>query len=199
MMTVNSEPLPMQPEMFTTLGEILIFWSRIEGTIDQNIVTMRQWPIVKKLASVLPHTFSKKLELWRRSVRTLYSGIIEYQEYADEFVEGAKTVSKVRNHIIHGTWSLDVNERDEFLVMNYRTVKGVERYETMWVGQRLLNDLLDDVKMLDSRIMGFVVTEIWHAHAGLLKTVPSSSPDHQAPQNPATPETPQDPPPPSQE
>jgi hypothetical protein len=200
MMVVNSEPLPMQPEMFTTLGEILVFWSRIEGAIDQDTVTMRQWPIVAQLAAVLPHTFNKKLELWRRSVRTLYRSIDEYQLFADDFMDAVQKVSKVRNHIIHGTWGLDTNERGEFIVMNYRTVKGVERYENLWVGQQLLNDLLSDVKMLDGRIMGFIVTKMWHAHAGLLEARPSPSPDHQVQQqSPATHETPQEPPPSSEE
>lgn len=188
----------MQPEMFTALGEILIFWSRIESALDQDLRTMRQWPIVSDLADHVPHTFHKKLELWRRSVRTLYPKVFEYQEHADEFTRGAKMVAKVRNHIIHGTWGLNPNEKGQFNVSNYRTVKGEERYDQMWVGQDLLNGLLGDVKTLDGLIMGFIVTKMWHGHLGLLKADGAPSRDHRAHPTPATHETPQERPEPSQ-
>ena len=83
--------------------------------------------------------------------------ILEYQDFADDFVKAVEKVAKVRNHIIHGSWSLGVNA------------------------------LLDDVKMLDGRIMSFVVTKMWHAHAGLLQAQPASPPHHQAHSTPATP------------
>lgn len=187
----------MQPQMFTTLGEVVIHWSRIESGIDQEISTMRQYPIVRKLAGVVPHTFGKKLELWRRSVRTLYPTIEAYQSYADAFDEAAKKVAKFRNHLIHGTWTLSENDEGEFLVTNYRSVRGVARHDTLWVGQEVLDNLLHDVRNLSAWITGFTVTKMLHAHEGLLRAQPASSPDHPVHPSPATPETPQDQPPPS--
>ncbi|HUE80017.1 MAG TPA: hypothetical protein VMN38_10350 [Sphingomicrobium sp.] len=199
MFTVTSNPLPMQPQMFTTLGEIVVHWSRIESALDQEISTMRRYALVRKLADVVPHTFSKKLELWRRSVRALYPSINTYQQYADAFVEAVKKVAKFRNHLIHGTWSLNENEKGEFLVMNYRSVRGEERHDTLWVGQEVLDNLLADVQNLSAVITGFVVTKMIHAHEGLLRAQSASSPDHQAQPNPATPEIPKPPPESSEE
>lgn len=90
MLQVASDPLPMKPQMFTTLGEAIIHWSRVETTLDDEIADMRKWGIVKRLAKVVPHTFGKKVELFRRSVRTLYPTIEAYQKYADAFVEAAE-------------------------------------------------------------------------------------------------------------
>ena len=184
----------MQPEMFSALGEAVIFWSRIESTIEQDLITMRQYPIARNLAKVVPHTFAKRLELWRRSVRALYSSIETYQKYADAFEVGVKKVAKIRNHMIHGTWSLEANEKGEFLVSNYRSVRGQERHDTLWVGQKNLDDLLTDVRNLDAWIVGFTVSKMLHAHHGLLRLGPSPSPDHPAPPNPASPEIPDSPP-----
>jgi hypothetical protein len=188
MFQITSDPLPMNPQMFTTLGEAIIHWSRIESTLDDEISDMRKWGIVRKLAKVVPHSFSKKLELWRRSVRALYPTIEAYQQYADAFVEGAKKVAQIRNHFIHGTWTLSENEKGEYLVSNYRSVRGEERHDTFWVGQNDLDALLSDVKMLSSVIIGFKVSKMIHAHGGLLRATPSPSPDHQAHSSPATPE-----------
>lgn len=194
MFTITSDPLPMQPEMFTALGEAVIHWSRIESTLDDEIEEMRKWGIVRKLAKHVPHTFSKKLELWRRSVRTLYRSIDEYQSYADEVELQIKKVAKIRNHLIHGLWTLAENENGEFLVSNYRSVGGIERHDTLWVGQKELDDLLHDVKVLSGALMGFKVTKMIHGGQGLLRATPPPSPDHQARSIPATDETPQPPP-----
>ena len=194
MFTVASDELPMQPEMFATIGEIVVHWSRVENALDDEITAMRRYPIVNRLADAPPHTFGKKLELWRRSVRTLYPKITEYQSYADGFNEAVKKVVKVRNHIIHGQWSLSENDDGEFLVMNYRTVKGIERTDTLWVGQKVLNDLLSDVEMLAGSIMGFTITKMVHAHEGLLQADPQPSSDHPAHPTPASPDTQQEPP-----
>ena len=181
----------MQPEMFTTLGEIVIHWSRVESSIDQEIFTMRhQWEIVRKLTDVLPHAFSPKLKLWRDSVRTLYPTIEDYQLFADAFVERVKNAARIRNHLIHGMWSLPENEVGEFHIVSYH--KG--RVAALWVGQPLLDDLLEEVKNLVGLILGFTITKMMHAHTGQLAARPSSTPDHHTHPSPATPEKPQEPP-----
>ena len=194
MFNVTSDPLPMNPQMFTTLGEAIIHWSRIESTIDEEIADMRKWGIVRRLSKVVPHTFSKKVELWRRSVRTLYPLIEAYQQTADGFDEAVTKVAKLRNHLIHGTWTLSENDRGEYLVSNYRSVRGEERHDTMWVGQEALDALLHDVKMLSGVILGFKTSKMLHGHQGLLQATSSPSPTHQAHSIAASPNTPQAPP-----
>ena len=141
---------------------------------------MRQWPIVRGLSKTVPHTFSERLALWRRSVRTLYPEVELYQQQADAFVDGVGKVAKVRNHLIHGTWSLGENENGEFLVVNYRSVRGVDRIDSLWVGKEILDNLLADVRMLSGVIVGFTVTKMIHAHNGLLRATPAPSHDHDA-------------------
>jgi hypothetical protein len=166
---VTSEPLPMQPEMFEALGQIVVLWSRIENAVVQDLHDMRKWPIAEDIAEEIPRTFDKKLELWRKSVRALYPKVVAYQGLANQFSSGAKDVAGIRNHLIHGTWALEADENEEFKVTNIRRVKGDDRIETLWVGTEKVQALLNDVLKLDSWIMGFIVTKMLHAHAGLLQ------------------------------
>lgn len=195
MLTIASDPLPMQPEMFRTIGEIVVHWSRVENALESEITAMRRYPIVKKLAETMPHTFGKKFELWRRSVRTLYPKITEYQSFADGISDAVKIVVKFRNHIIHGQWTSNENEKGEFLVMNHRIVRGAERMDTLWVGQTVLDNLLCDVQTIAGGIAGFTISKMVHAHEGLLEAAPSPSIDHPGRPTPAIPEKQQEPPP----
>src|SRR5207248_1539974 len=99
MLGITSDPLPMPPEMFTVLGEIVILWSRIETSIDTDLGTMKQWPVVKQMVPNRLRAFSKKLEFWRRAVRTLYPKVAVYQAHAAEFERVASMIAPLRNHL----------------------------------------------------------------------------------------------------
>lgn len=174
MFKVDSDPLPMHSDMFKTIGEIVVFWSRIENSIESDARAMMRYPIVGKLGSAVPHPFKQRLDFWRRCVRTLYPSIETYQSYADGFIEAVEKVAKVRNHIIHGTWTIEPNEHGQYLVVNYRKVRGNEVTDTLLVSQPLLDDLLTDCRTLDAHITGFIVTKMVHAHHGILKLLPPS-------------------------
>jgi hypothetical protein len=199
LLTVKSDPLPMDADIFNLVGQIVVHWSRIESQIDQDIYGLRQYPIVRALAEEIPHTFKKKLELWRRSIRTLYPKIKLYQDEADAFRDGVKKIAQYRNHIIHGTWTLSANSEGDFMVSNYREVRGQGRHDELWVGRKLLEALVRDVETLSDVIMSFNVSRMLHGHHGLLQADREPSPDHQAHSTPANPETPPAPPESSQE
>jgi len=166
---VTSDPLPMPPEMFAALGEIIVLWSRIESSIDADISTMMQFPVVRKLAKKAPRTFTQKLDLWRRCVRTLYPKIDAYQSYADSFDEAARKVAKVRNHVIHGSWGLQADESGGFMVTNIVALQHVERSDVIVVSIGFLHVLLNDMRTLDNHIISFICSKMWHAHQGWLK------------------------------
>ena len=71
MVGVRSSPLPMSPDLFALLGQVVVQWSRVETNIVYDTSVMMRYPIVQKLTSEAPCAFNKKLELWRRSVRTV--------------------------------------------------------------------------------------------------------------------------------
>ena len=192
MFHVTSEPLPMDSQLFRTIGEIVVIWSRIENGIAQDTQDMMKYPVARKLSETIPHAFNKRLELWRRCVRTLYRSIDTYQSYADGFADAVRKIARMRNHIIHGTWAIEPNEQGEHMVMNYRP--NIDKTDSLWVSQKVLDDLLADVQMLDSVIMGFITTKMIHGHDGLLQLTPAPSLDHPAHPSPATFETPEPPP-----
>lgn len=174
----------MHPAMFATIGEIVVFWSRIENSLDSDIRAMFQYRIVQSLADNMPHAFKKKLKLWRRCVRKLYPRIATYQAYADSFADAARKVSNIRNHIIHGTWNLEPDETGAYSVTNWKPVAdGIEEGETFLVSQTLLNNLLTDVQKLDARITGFIASRMVHAQQGLLRADPAPPPENPAPQS----------------
>lgn len=71
MFTLTSNPLPMPPEMFSMLGEIIILWCRVEASIQMDTSTMMQWPIVRGLASEAPYSFKKAGAVAPRDTDTL--------------------------------------------------------------------------------------------------------------------------------
>jgi hypothetical protein len=172
--------MPMPPEMFTVLGEIVVLWSRIETSLDNDIGIMMQGPIVCEGVKEHPRAFGKKLSLWRRSVRRLYPKIDYYQDQANEFERVARIVARYRNHVIHGSWSLQPKEDGAFTVTRYEhrvggTIDGINKLE---VDLGFLKALLDDMRKLDNQIMSLVVTKLMHAHLGLLKAERRPSPQH---------------------
>lgn len=167
---LTSDPLPMPPEMFTMIGEIVVLWSRIESSIDSDISSMMQFAVVQKLAKKAPRTFTQRIELWRRSVRTLYPKIEAYQRNADAFETAVRQVAKLRNHLIHGSWALQPDDDDSFLVLNMVALRTVEQSDVIQVSIPFLQALLDDMRKLDNHIMSFICSKMWHAHQGWLKT-----------------------------
>lgn len=87
----------------------------------------------------------------------------------------------MRNHLIHGLWTLSENENGEFLVENFRSVRGEERLDSMWVGQKELDALLHDVRNLSAWIVGFKVSKMLHASQGLLQASSSQQLDSHQP------------------
>jgi hypothetical protein len=179
MLGITSEPLPMPEEMFTIIGEVVVLWSRVEAHIDQDITWMAQWPIVQALFTERPRGFAQKLDLWRKATRALYPTINVYQSYADEFKRAAKIVAKVRNHVIHGSWSLEPNDDGSFVVYNIKSHVLTAQIEPLEVSLGFLRCLINDVRNLDNYITGFVVSKMLHVHQGLLKADYGPSPEHQ--------------------
>jgi hypothetical protein len=182
MLGINSAPLPMPPEMFTIIGEIVVLWSRVETSIEADTSIMMQYPNIRRLATTAPHGFAKKLELWRRCVRTLYPTVTLYQNHASAFAAAAKKVAKVRNHLIHGSWDLNPKEDGSFRVQSMRALYRIERLQELSFSVEFVTALLDDIRTLDSLITGFIATKMWHAHLGLLQTHREPSPNEQAAQ-----------------
>ena len=176
MLGITSDPLPMPLEMFTVIGEIVILWSRIETSIDTDLETMKQWPVVAQMVPNGVRGFSKKLEHWRRAVKTLYPKVEVYQGHAAEFERAAKMVAKLRNHLIHGTWSMEATECGGFVVTNVRRDKGGDKFEQFEITMEVLLALLDDMRSLDNYIVGFIGSRMLHAHLGLLKADHEPSP-----------------------
>ena len=174
MLEIVSDPLPMPSEMFTMLGEIVVLWSRIEASIDSDIQTMMYWPVVRQLVQRLwpkgrPTAFSKKLMLWRRCIATLYPKVEVYQAQASEFKRVATITAKLRNHIIHGSWSLQPTENGGFDVWSIRPIFQTANADRIEVTSELLAALLNDMRTLDNYIVSFVSSRMWHQHIGLLK------------------------------
>ena len=190
MFGLTSDPMPIPPEMLTMLGEIVVLWSRIESSIDQDTTDMMHWPIVAELVKKFrsdgkrPTAFSKKLVLWRRCVRTLYPKIGAYQGTASEFECAAKLVSALRNHIIHGSWSLKPTENGGFDVWSMRPIMHTAHMQKIEVTPKLLTALLNDMRNLDNFIISFIASKMFHAHIGLLKVDHGSSPEDQDHPNP---------------
>lgn len=177
----------MPPEMFTIIGEIVGLWSRVETSIETDTSIMMQYPNIRQLATIAPHGFIKKLELWRRCVRTLYPTVALYQNHASAFAAAAKKVAKVRNHLIHGSWDLNPKEDGSFRVQSMRALYRVERLQELSFSVEFVTALLEDIRTLDSLITGFIATKMWHAHLGLLQTHREPSPNDPAPQAPPNP------------
>jgi hypothetical protein len=187
MMGIKSDALPMPPEMFTVIGEIVVLWSRVETALESDTSIMMQYPVVRRLASEAPRGFKKKLELWRRAVRALYPSVTMYQEHASAFVEAARKVSKLRNHLIHGMWSLQPAETGGYPVTLMRALDRVEQMDTIEFSMGLVTALLEDIRTLDNHIATFIVSKMWHAHLGLLRADASPSPAPPTPPKPSKP------------
>lgn len=191
MLSITSEPLPMPPEMFTLIGEIVVLWSRVETSIDQDISWMTQWPVVANLIDPIagrPRAFKKRLELWRRATRALFPKIAVYQSYADEFKRAAGIVSKVRNHVIHGTWSLQPDEHGNFTVFSIRpkanAAPAAIDFEQLEIGIGFLQALVNDIRNLDNYITSFIASKALHMGKGLLKADREPSPERHTRRSP---------------
>jgi hypothetical protein len=147
---ITSNALPMPPEMFAILGELVVLWSRIEASIDQDTTDTMRRPIVREGVKERPRGFGKRLALWRRSVRRLYPKVPVYQDQATEFKRVAGIVSRFRNHVIHGSWRLQPTENGEFIVTSIKHDMEGADFHKFEVTLEFLRALLDDMRKLDN-------------------------------------------------
>ncbi len=186
MFTIRSAPLPMSPELFAALGNLVVIWSRIETGLSMDISSMMQYPNIAALATEPPRSFKTKLMLWRRCVRKLYGSIEKYQTLASHIQAALKAAAKSRNHIIHGYWGLDPKDDGSFTVTNMHMLRYAEKIESAQIDLERINGVLSEINRLDGLIHGFIASKMWHSHLGLLQLTSGQSPDHQVPPNPTT-------------
>lgn len=186
MFAVKSDPLPMSPELFQALGNLVVIWSRIETGLSMDISSMMRYPNIAALATEPPRSFKTKLTLWRRCIRTLYSKIEKYQILASYIQTDLKAAAKARNHIIHGSWGLEPKEDGSFTVTNAQGLQFAEKIERAQVSLEIVHELLNEINRIDGMIHGFIVSRMWHAQIGLLRATPEKSPDHLAHPSPTT-------------
>jgi hypothetical protein len=164
----------MTERLYSLLGGVVIQWSRVEGAILQDTSTMFQYPIVQALASEPPRSFKKKLELWRRATRTLYNAD-PYQQLARAICSRAKAASKLRNHLIHGSWALEDSD-GAFTVSNIKALRYVETWESIPVSEALIEALRDEVRAIHDLLMSLIVSKMLHADSGRLQATPAPPP-----------------------
>jgi hypothetical protein len=184
MFGVTSDPLPMSDRLFSLIGEIVIHWTRVEAALLQDTSSMFRHRIVQDLATEPPRSFKKKLELWRRATRKLYA-VPAYQDLATTICTRAKAASKLRNHLMHGVWSLEERE-GAFTVSSVSALRHIEQWDSVQVSENLLEALLQEIKDVDRLLMGLIVSKMLHAYVGQLRENPSPSAEHQALQGPPT-------------
>lgn len=180
MFALKSEPLPMGTDLLAAIGELVVIWSRIETGLSMDISSMMQYPNIAALATEPPRSFKTKLTLWRRCVRVLYQDIEKYQALANRIQTDLKAAAKVRNHIIHGSWSLMPNDDGSFTTTNITMLRHAEKIARADVDLERIQGLLTEIYRLDGLIHGFIASKIWHAHLGLLKISHGKSPDSPA-------------------
>lgn len=164
----------MSERLFTLLGEVVIQWSRVEMALLQDTSTMFRYQIVQALASEPPRSFKKKLELWRRATRTLYNAD-PYQQLAAAIYTRAKAASKLRNHLVHGSWALEERE-GSFMVSSVKALRHVETWDSILVSEALVEDLLEEVKHINDLLMSLIVSKMVHGSSGQLRPTPAPSP-----------------------
>lgn len=187
MFSVKGKPIPIPDDFALILAKIVVEWSRVESALAMDTSTMMRYVVVQELTTETPRNFKKRIELWKRSIDTLYRTVPQYRALAAEIRIKAKAAAKIRNHLMHRTWDLKGEDADGcFTVSNIRGLHIIEQYDRLKVSKQLLQDLLNDVTALSDQIFGFMTTRMLHARFGLLQAVPAPSPEHPAHPNPPT-------------
>lgn len=185
---VRTKPQEIAPELAYEVAAIVIEWGSFENAIDIDIQQLRNWPIVRRLSEVPPQGIKKKLDLWKKSIYTLFSTVPFYKNTAREICSKGKLVSQQRHRLIHGLWQPDQERPGEF-----RVVSGFDPRQQYGYFQANLQNVRavhQDIKTMNEAVWSFLVSRMSHAAEGRLvaRAVPSRG--HQAPRNPATVGTP---------
>lgn len=173
--TLRGKPVPIPEGFEKSIASIVVEWSRFEMGIVADTSSMMQFRIVQELATEAPRAFTKKIALWKKAVDTLFRDVPIYRNMAAQIKTKGVAVSKMRNHIIHGTWNIvGPDENGAWSVSNLRALQFVEYHETVKVDQAKLDYVLAEITDLSNAIYSFQVTKMLHRHLGMMKAVPES-------------------------
>jgi hypothetical protein len=103
---LKSDPPSIDERLLLGLGRAIMYWAWFEHHLLSDIMALQKIAKHSGMADMvslgIPPTFNKRLKLWGELSRTCYANIPHYLERAEAIRNGAVTLSRVRNLLIHG-------------------------------------------------------------------------------------------------
>lgn len=181
---------PIAPDLASAIAGVVIEWSAFEGALRADLGELMQFAIVRGLADQYPRAFKKRIELWKRSVHTLFPNVPCYLEVADEICSKGKIVAHHRNRLIHGHWLPPEGDGSEYRVMLVEGLDRIYRLDQLTADVGYVSAIRKDIKTLSDALVSFTTTRMLHGRLGLLRARPAPAPEHPAQNCPPTPEKP---------
>jgi hypothetical protein len=192
MWTLRADPYGLPAPFALALAQVIVEWSRLETAISADLDELMKFTVVASLAPEAPRAFNKKCELWKRAIDRLFGPVREYRAVAAAATRRAKQLAKVRNHIIHGRWTLNKEDPSPkvFEVKNPRWTRDGYNETKMAVTQEVLEEMNAQIMEVTGLIYGLIMSRMIHARQGWLTPVPAPSGEDRDRQTPPTDATP---------
>jgi hypothetical protein len=102
---LESEEPTIGAEFLQEIGRVIMNWAWLEHLLIADIQTLRRLikpDVLTTEDNEIPRAFSRRLSLWAKLARTVYSSVPHYLEKVQLIQQSALNLSKDRNLLIHG-------------------------------------------------------------------------------------------------
>lgn len=99
-------PNGIDPRLLHLTGTIVSWWSRIEGVLVKDLLTIRDHKSFKHKAAneALPVATKRLIDQWARGRRAIFSQDAKALEQLEKIVVELRNVAAERNDLVHGFW-----------------------------------------------------------------------------------------------
>ncbi len=150
---------------YPEIGKTIVAWSLLEIEIDAHLIALLHNPKAVAVLAVtpinpgrlLPRSFSKRVELWKRLARLHYtSGALTDLR---AIIGACNTLKKERDGVAHGEWVIEHSAKYKGDVVAYRHREGIKE-----AGRRVTTKMLKALHTAMEKTRSDIVIFNHHYH-----------------------------------